>query len=132
MVFLISIFMLLPILLDAWLRGPGQADPLIGVAWLCNLGWLGTIGSAAAVALARVLALASVIAGLATAFALAVVLPFARMLVTLLVVNKQQTGAGLRRGFRNVDVVVLSGGIVSVGENWHADGQQPGHGSAQQ
>jgi hypothetical protein len=84
------------------------------------------------VALARVLALASVIAGLATAFALAVVLSFARMFVTLLVIDKQQAGAGLRRRFGNIDVVVvLSGGIVSAGESWHADGQQSGHGSGQ-
>jgi hypothetical protein len=83
------------------------------------------------VALARVLAFASVIAGLATALALARVLAFARMFVTLLVVNKQQTGAGLRRRFGKVDVV-LGCGIVSTGESWHADGQQSGHGSAQQ
>ena len=111
------------------IRGGRPSDR---VAWLCNLRWFGTVGSAAAFALARVLAFASVIAGLATAFALAVVLPFARMFVTLLVVDKQQAGAGLRRRFGNIDVVVLSCGIVSTGESWHADGQQPGHGSAQQ
>ena len=107
----------------------GTSRPSNWVDWLCNLGWLGTVGGAAAVALARVLALASVIAGLATAFALARVLPFARMFVTLLVVDKQQAGAGLRRRFGNIDVVV---GIVSAGESWHADGQQSGHGSGQQ
>ena len=99
----------------------GTNRPSDWVDWLCNLGWLGTVGGAAAVALARVLALASVIAGLATAFALAVVLPFARMFVTLLVVDKQKTGAGLRRCFGNIDVIVLSGGIVGAGESWHAD-----------
>ena len=110
----------------------GTSRPSDWVDWLCNLGWLGTVGSAAAVALARVLALASVIAGLATAFALAVVLPFAGMLVTLLVIDKQQAGAGLRRRLGNIDVVVLSGEIVSAGESWHADGQQSGHGSREQ
>ena len=109
----------------------GTSRPSDWVDWLCNLGWLGTVGGAAAVALARVLALASVIAGLATAFALAVVLSFARMFVTL-VIDRQQAGAGLRRRFGNIDVVVLSGGIVSAGESWHADGQQSGHGSGQQ
>ena len=74
----------------------GASRPSDRVAWLCSLGWFGTVGGAAAFALARVLAFASVIAGLATAFALTVVLPFTRMFVTLLVVDKQQTGAGLR------------------------------------
>ena len=110
----------------------GASRPSDWVDWLCNLGWLGTIGGAAAVALARVLALASVIARLATAFALAVVLSFAGMLVTLLVIDKQQAGAGLRRRLGNIDVVVRSGGIVSAGESWYADGQQSGHGSGQQ
>ena len=91
----------------------GTSRPSDWVDWLCNLGWLGTVGSAAAMALARVLS-------------------FARMFVTLLVVDKQQAGAGLRRCFGNIDVVVLSSGIVSAGESWHADGQQSGHGSGQQ
>lgn len=110
----------------------GTNRPSEWVDRLRNLGWLGTVGGAAAVALARVLALASVIAGLATAFALARVLPFARMFVTLLVVDKQQPGAGLRRRLGNIGVVVLSGGVVSAGESWHADGEQSGHGSRQQ
>ena len=110
----------------------GASRPSDRADWLCNLGWRGTVGGAAAVALTRVLAAASVIAGLATAFALAVVLPFAGMFVTLLVVDEQQAAAGLRRRFGNIDVVVLSGGIVSAGESWHADSEQSGHGSGQQ
>jgi hypothetical protein len=110
----------------------GASRPSDWADWLCNLRWLGAVGSAAAVALARILAIASVIAGLATAFALAVVLPFTRMFVTLLVVDKQEAGAGLCRRFGNIEVVVLRGGIVSAGESWHADGQQSGHGSRQQ
>ena len=91
----------------------GASRPSDWADWLCNLGWLGAVGSAAAVALA-------------------VVLPFTRMFVTLLVVDKQQTGAGLHRCLGYINVVVLSGGIVSAGESWHADGQQSGHGSGQQ
>ena len=110
----------------------GTSRPSDRVDWLCNLGWLGPVGGTAAVALARVLAVAAVIAGLATAFALAVVLPFAGMFVALLVIDEQQAGAGLRRRFGNIDVVVLSGGIASAGESWHAGGQQSGYGSGQQ
>ena len=110
----------------------GASRPSDWVDRLCNLRRLGTVGSAAPMALARVLAAASVIAGLATAFALAVVLPFAGMFVTLLVVDEQHASAGLRGRPGHIDVAVLSGGIVSAGESWHSDGQQSGHRSGQQ
>jgi hypothetical protein len=63
------------------------------VGWLCDLGWVGAIGSAAALALARVLALAAVVASLTTALPLAVVLAFAGMFVTLLIIGEEEAAA---------------------------------------
>jgi hypothetical protein len=90
------------------------------------VGWLRAVGSAAALALARVLAFAAVIARLTTALSLAIVLAFAGMCVTLLIIllRQQQTSAR-----RRLACGVLSCRGVRAGESWRAGAEESGYGS---